>query len=910
MDHTQRPSEVMLGYDDDDEDMMLAMIEEDQQNILGVDEFLKSNSNNREPTPIVNNAMEIDGMEGTGNTPAMKTAAITTATTLAAVASASTAGTVEQNDDDDSPLFSVFNENVQNGLNVNPENHRFSMEAGGLVTIQNRLAERPTRTIATPTPLRPKTPKVDYTKPPATGRYLTSTCAFTDKTLYFPRINPKSTTTTKKDKGKGILRHVDRRMELLDKPIWRMKKEIEEQNTRVRKREEDEKLGYESYQDGKKQKRRKRTQVVKPYVTEQLWVDKYRPKGFLDLLGDQRVNRDVLKWVKQWDYCVFGKAPPSETQREKIMKSYKNTFGGNGASFQGNKTEKPKDRLLRPDRKIMLISGPPGFGKTTLAHVVANHANYNIVEVNASDDRTGDVVSSKIKSALEMQAIIREPVSTNDGTRTMSMDQKPNCLIIDEIDGASSGGGGESFIKQLVNLATAELKDDRNINVGLAKKKGKGKETAPLLRPIICICNDLYAPVLRPLRSVAHLIQFRKIPMLTIAKRLQEICEEEGLESDLRALSLLAEITDGDIRSCLNTLQFIRGKSSVFTREMLEEAGLGRKDMGKSLFSVWEEIFTAESGRKRAATHHQNHAPVDTKNRYLGRLTDSIMTNGEIEKIMQGCFESYPKMRYNDIGCQKIVHMSDWLNFYDLINHRTNDMHDYGLYGYLPYPAINFHRYFAGSASQERIEYPRVDYEQFVARKSYENLISVFLAGVNPKRRRTLHKDMIATELAPRLLRIMSPDIRPVNKQLIKPHEKEVLSRLIDVLIEFGITFLQEKNEDGQFVYKLDPPLEQIINFDGAGGVTGKVLPKHYAVRQLIAQEIELETIRRREQAARTREGALPRARAKPTIEEIVQKATEDKAPAKMATDFFGRVIQPDPNNNNSNPTNSRGPVV
>ena len=57
----------------------------------------------------------------------------------------------------------------------------------------------------------------------------------------------------------------------------------------------------------------------------------------------------------------------------------------------------------------------------------------------------------------------------------------------------------------------------------------------------------------------------------------------------------------------LQTSQFIRGKSSVFTREMLEDAGLGRKDMGKSLFSVWDEIFNASSGRKRAAIHHHNH---------------------------------------------------------------------------------------------------------------------------------------------------------------------------------------------------------------------------------------------------------------------------------------------------------------
>ena len=38
-----------------------------------------------------------------------------------------------------------------------------------------------------------------------------------------------------------------------------------------------------------------------------LWVDRYRPKRFTDLLGDERVHREVLTWVKQWDVCVFGK---------------------------------------------------------------------------------------------------------------------------------------------------------------------------------------------------------------------------------------------------------------------------------------------------------------------------------------------------------------------------------------------------------------------------------------------------------------------------------------------------------------------------------------------------------------------------------------------------------------------------
>ena len=33
--------------------------------------------------------------------------------------------------------------------------------------------------------------------------------------------------------------------------------------------------------------------------------------------------------------------------------------------------------------QIALLSGNPGLGKTTLAHIVAKHAGYNPVEMNA-----------------------------------------------------------------------------------------------------------------------------------------------------------------------------------------------------------------------------------------------------------------------------------------------------------------------------------------------------------------------------------------------------------------------------------------------------------------------------------------------------------------------------------------------
>jgi len=46
------------------------------------------------------------------------------------------------------------------------------------------------------------------------------------------------------------------------------------------------------------------------------------------------------------------------------------------------------DESGRPKQKVALLHGPPGLGKTTLAHVVAKHAGYNVVEMNASDDRS------------------------------------------------------------------------------------------------------------------------------------------------------------------------------------------------------------------------------------------------------------------------------------------------------------------------------------------------------------------------------------------------------------------------------------------------------------------------------------------------------------------------------------------
>lgn len=70
-----------------------------------------------------------------------------------------------------------------------------------------------------------------------------------------------------------------------------------------------------------------------------------------------------MAWVKEWDHCVFGSAKSRGKKRAR--------------------DDDNPDPYQRPQEKILLISGPPGLGKTTLAHVIAKQAGYVVFEVNA-----------------------------------------------------------------------------------------------------------------------------------------------------------------------------------------------------------------------------------------------------------------------------------------------------------------------------------------------------------------------------------------------------------------------------------------------------------------------------------------------------------------------------------------------
>ncbi|XP_022236131.1 chromosome transmission fidelity protein 18 homolog, partial [Limulus polyphemus] len=240
------------------------------------------------------------------------------------------------------------------------------------------------------------------------------------------------------------------------------------------------------------------------------------------------INRTLLHWLKLWDVIVFGRDSKHRLkgkENKKTGQQEKGKFFKRGIPDLNEELDDHK----RPQHKIALLTGPPGLGKTTLAHVIAQHAGYNVVELNASDDRSPEVFTTQLEAATQMRAVIGQNC-------------KPNCLVIDEIDGAP-----QAAINILVSLA-------KSTGPRVRGKRKKG-EISLLLRPIICICNDQYVPALRPLRQIALVMNFPSIVAARLATRLHEITRQQWMRADMTALLALCEKAENDIRSCLSTLQ-------------------------------------------------------------------------------------------------------------------------------------------------------------------------------------------------------------------------------------------------------------------------------------------------------------------------------------------------------------------
>lgn len=202
-----------------------------------------------------------------------------------------------------------------------------------------------------------------------------------------------------------------------------------------------------------------------------MWSEKYRPKSLLQMIGNEDTKESFVKWLGKW-----------------------------------TKGTKP-----------LLLVGPPGVGKTTMAILSAKQFGYDLISMNASDVRNKQRIQEILSPVLGNLTVLGKPM-----------------IFVDEVDGihGRSDFGG---VEALVNV----LKE-------------------PTI-PIILAANSDTSDKMKSIKKAVTTLKIRPLPPRLMKLYLQEILRREGESLQIGTIIKLVINSRGDIRSLLNSTQALIG---------------------------------------------------------------------------------------------------------------------------------------------------------------------------------------------------------------------------------------------------------------------------------------------------------------------------------------------------------------
>lgn len=226
------------------------------------------------------------------------------------------------------------------------------------------------------------------------------------------------------------------------------------------------------------------------------WAEKYRPPRLQDIVGNSTSIHLMAAWAQTWT------------------------------------------RQSKP----LLLYGKPGIGKTSSVYALAHDMNWDIIELNASDQRTAAVIERIVGGGSTNASL------TGSSRKLIVLDEADN------IQGTADRGGARAIIECI-------------------------RQTQ---QPIILIVNDLYG-IAPELRVRCEPVQFKAIPSRSIAPRLRYICAAEKIECSDGTIKEIAESSEGDVRSAVNMLY-----ASAIGREHLDtqQVHTSQKDERISIFNL------------------------------------------------------------------------------------------------------------------------------------------------------------------------------------------------------------------------------------------------------------------------------------------------------------------------------------
>jgi replication factor C small subunit len=182
----------------------------------------------------------------------------------------------------------------------------------------------------------------------------------------------------------------------------------------------------------------------------------------------------------------------------------------------------------------LLFAGSPGTGKTTTALVVARELygkdgiKGNFLELNASDDRGIDVIRNQIKEFAKLKSLANIPYKV---------------ICLDEADSLT-----------------------KDAQQALRRTMEKYSHSCRF----ILACNEI-SKILDPIQSRCVIFKFKGLAKEALVALLDKVELDETLTFEKGTKEYLAEISKGDVRKLLNTLQAVASINFNITKEGIDE---------------------------------------------------------------------------------------------------------------------------------------------------------------------------------------------------------------------------------------------------------------------------------------------------------------------------------------------------
>lgn len=198
-----------------------------------------------------------------------------------------------------------------------------------------------------------------------------------------------------------------------------------------------------------------------------MWSEKYRPQSIADMVGNEEARTAFVEWFAKW----------------------------------------------KKGTKPLLLVGPPGIGKTTLANLASKQFGYDMIGLNASDIRNKQRIQEMLGPVLGNLSIF--------GKQMIFVDE------VDGIHGRSDFGGVEGLIKIL-------------------------KEPTV---PIILAANSETSDKMKGIKKVVKTIHLKPLPPRLLQLYLQKILKNENAKLGLGSIIKIIINSRGDLRSMINSTQ-------------------------------------------------------------------------------------------------------------------------------------------------------------------------------------------------------------------------------------------------------------------------------------------------------------------------------------------------------------------